>query len=396
MEKDRRVVITGTGVCSSIGIGVDAFYKSLKNGECKFERIEFGNKSLPFASIECSKHNPYSYRKYASTALEEAIKQAGIDVGKERVGIVMGCMTGTFSPIIDIFDDLNKDDTSLFNNSESDAILQFEFNSVTNYISEKYGISGERVTLTNACATGINVIERAKEMVQTGDYDICIALSTESQNTLSFLSLYVLRILEKNQIRPFDHRRKGTALGEGAGAVILESETHARKRKASILAEVRGISIVNDVSESFFSSSTDGNAISYAMKNAIQLSGLTCNDIGYINAHGTGTIMNDVVESHAIKDVFGDYAYKIPINSTKSYIGHTGAAAGILEIIAGMTSILENWIHPTLGYEERDPECDLNYVPGHAIECDVTHFLSNSIGFGGINASAVISKYVEE
>lgn len=395
MKINKRVAITGLGACSSIGIGVKSFYKSLKSGISKFERIDYGEKSFPFARIEDSKHNSYFFRELASIAFEEAIKQASIDVKKDRIGIVVGCLTCTYSPILDMFEQLNSK-TNYFDESEKNAIIQYSYSSVTDYISEKYGITGERVTLTNACATGINVIQRAKEMIESGDYDICIALSVDTQNTLSFLPLYVLKILAEDEIKPFDLRRKGTVLGDGAGALVLESIDHAKKRGIPILSEIRGICIMNDVDESFFTSSVEGNTIHNTMKNAIKLSGLTNSEIGYINAHGTGTKQNDLTESRAIKNLFGDKAYHIPTNSTKSFIGHTGAASGILEVIAGMTSITENWIHPTLGYAEKDPECDLFYVPNQAIDCNINHFLSNSIGFGGINASIVISKYSED
>lgn len=390
----NKVVITGTGVVSSIGIGTQEYFNSLKTGTCNIEKSEFGSIEVPAALVHIKEVGLKGRnRKVAECAFEEAVTNAGVtpeQLSSPKTGVVLGTMNGTGTAIIDKFNELSSGDVNAYTKYE---LGNYRYNSITDYLCSKFKILGERVTISNACATGISIIQRAKELIECGYCDICIVVGVDLVNILSILPLYTLRIIDMDTVKPFDKNRKGTVLGDGAGVLVLESLDHAQRRKAPILAEIMGISIKNDIFDTFFSSSKDGIAIISAMKEAIEMSNITIKDIDYINAHGTGTPQNDVVETNAIKAVFKERASCIPISSTKSFIGHTGAASGILEVIAGLMAICNGVIHPTLHYSEKDSECDLYYVPNEAICKEVNYFLSNSIGFGGVNASIVISKY---
>lgn len=391
----KRVVITGTGAVASIGGSTQEVYESLTGGVSSMARADFGPMNVPAALIPESggKRRRRLGNRIARQAFREALEQARIRPGDsfyDGISIVAGTMNSTFNDIVRNYEALKGGDWSPFLRQTS---LDLRFNSVADDLSRAFGLSGERVTITNTCATGLSIIGRAKELIQSGECEVCVSVGVDLVNIVSLLPLYVLRIIDQDMIKPFDLHRKGTALGDGAGALVLESLEHALERQAPILAEVRGISIKNDIFDTYFSSSKDGLAIIEAMREAIDMSGIQAGEIGYINAHGTGTPVNDQVETNAVKTVFGEQAYDIPVNSTKSLIGHTGAAAGILEVIAGMLAIQAGVIHPTLRYGTPDPECDLNYAPNQALHRRVDHFLTNSIGFGGVNASAVISRY---
>ena len=391
----ERVVITGTGVVSSIGIGSDNFLNSLKKGICGIKTIDVESISVPAALVEINGKSKINFKGYkiASIALEEAAADANITIEQLqtlKVGIVTGTMNSTTNDILDRYNNIKNGE---YNRADKFAVSSYGFNSVTDYLYRKYRLQGERITVSNSCATGICIIEQAKQLIQNGYCDVCLAVGVDLVNLVGLIPMKVLRIIEDTTLRPFDKNRKGTVQGEGAGVLVLESQKFAQERKATIKGEVLGISIKNDIFESIFSSSEDGKAIIKSMEEALKLSNIPLESIDYINAHGTGTQQNDLIETNAIKAVFGERAYDIPISSTKSFIGHTGAAAGILEIIASLYAITADFVHPTLNYSEKDPLCDLNYVPNNYINKKVNYFMKNSIGFGGVNSSIVISKY---
>jgi len=267
-------------------------------------------------------------------------------------------------------------------------------------IAITFGAKGPNFSIASACATGANAIGEAFEIIRRGDADAMITGGVESQITEFGLAAFhrttamatAFNNDPKHASRPFDAKRDGFVFGEGCGVLIFEELEFAKKRGATIIAEVASYA-ANDDAYHISAPAEGGIGAAKAMKRALDKAGLKPTDIDYINAHGTSTILNDVAETQAIKTVFGDYAYKIPISSTKSMIGHLLGAAGAVEAIATVKTIETGWIHPTINYEYPDPACDLDYVPNKARQKEVKVAMSNSFGFGGHNAIIIFKKY---
>lgn len=383
---------------SAIGKSTEEFYDSLKQGKTNLTFFQLKKKSIPMAAIgpdfDSGSHKGSLPHRYVCAAMDEALAQAGISaemLASKKVALVGGTMNASCGAILEDFDRFRENTLTA---EEKKTLSGYRYNSITDSVALEYELKDERITITNSCATGVSIIEHAKNLILNGSHNICLIFGVDLVNESSLLPMNGLKVLEKETIRPFDKNRKGTLLGDGAGVLVLESLEHARERESDIIAEVRGISIKKDVLNSYFMSSE--KCVELTMEEAIRKSNLTTEDIDYINAHGTGTPSNDRIETNCIKQVFQERAYKIPISSTKSFIGHTGAAAGIIEVIAGIMAIKKGIVPPTINYSEPDPECDLNYVPNQAIAKEVDHFMSNSLGFGGVNASIVISKILQE
>lgn len=409
----RRVVITGVGAVTPIGIGVETYWNGLKNGVSGAGQItQFDTTGYEVTiAAEIKGFQPENYMdkkearrmdRYCQVALaaaSEAVSDSGINFEKEdmtRVGVVVGSGIGGLNS-------LQTEHTKLMERGPSRVspffIPMMISNIAAGQISIAYGTKGPNTSVVTACATSTNSIGDAYKMIQYGDADVLIAGGTESAVCeLSVAGFNSMKALSKRNddpttaSRPFDLDRDGFLMGEGAGIVILEDLEHAMKRGAKIYGEVKGYGVSSDAYH-ITAPAPDGNGARRAMENAIADGGITIDDVDYINAHGTSTPMNDELETLAIKSTFGDKAKELAISSTKSMTGHLLGAAGAVEVIACLKTIENKFIHPTINYTTPDPKCDLFYVPNKGIEKEVTHALSNSFGFGGHNATLLISKF---
>lgn len=410
----RRVVVTGMGAITPLGNNVNDFWNGIKNENVgidkitKFDtenfRIKLAAEVKNYSPDECmdfkSAKRMALFCQYAVSAATEALKDADINMKKEdayRVGVSVGSGVGSLQSV-------EKETYTLFNRGPGRINPLFVPMMITNMaagnISIQTGAKGKSINVVTACATGTNSIGEAYRTIQYGDADVMIAGGTEAAVTQigigGFMALKALSTSD-NPLRasiPFDRDRGGFVMGEGAGIVILEELEHAKRRGAKILAEVAGYGNSSDAYH-ITSPAEDGSGAARAMENAVNDAGIKKEDVFYINAHGTGTHLNDLFETRAIKLAFGKHAKNMYINSTKSMIGHMLGAAGAVEFITCVKEINEGYIHRTVGLENTDEELDLNYVKDEGIHIDVKYALTNSLGFGGHNSSLLVKKYVE-
>jgi 3-oxoacyl-[acyl-carrier-protein] synthase II len=411
----HRVVVTGIGVVSPVGTGVEKFWKSLVEGKSGVRTITAFDPSQFDARIagEVSDYDPLQYFstkearnlarfvQFASVASKEAMHMSKLDptkVDPDRFGVLIGSGIGSIETIEHEYQKYLERGPSRISPHFIPKII---INEAAGQVSIDLGARGPATCVATACSTATNAIGDAYRFIQYGDADIMIAGGTESATTVlgvgGFCALKALS--QRNDApekasRPFDLNRDGFVMAEGAGVVILESLEHAQKRGATILAEMVGYGRTSDAFHITAPEST-GMGAAKAMELAIKDAGLTTKDISYINAHGTSTSLNDKVETLAIKTVFKDLAKKVPISSTKSMTGHLLGAAGGVEFAACVLAIRDNIIPPTINYETPDPECDLDYVPNKARKAEVNVAMSNSLGFGGHNASVIVKKFKE-
>jgi 3-oxoacyl-[acyl-carrier-protein] synthase II len=410
----RRVVITGMGVITSLGLDCNTFWNSLKNGKSgintitKYDISEFSTKVA--AEINNFEPTDYidrkeakrmdTYTQYAIAAAVEAMERSGLDLDKidrNRMGVIIGSGIGGIETLIDqhkvLMEKGSKRVSPFF-------IPMMIANIASGMIAIHFGAKGFNECVVTACATSSNAIGDAFKVIQRGDADIMITGGAEaSLNPLSFAGFCNMKAMSSNEdpktaSRPFDAERDGFVMGEGAGIIILEEYGHALKRKAEILAEIVGYGCTCDAYH-ITAPAEGGEGAARSMKHAIEDAGITPEQVGYINAHGTSTPHNDKNETVAIKTVFGEYAYKVPVSSTKSMTGHLLGAAGVIEAIACIFALREGFIPPTINYRTPDPECDLDYVPNKGRTADVQYAISNSLGFGGHNATLVFKRYQE-
>ncbi|MGN9018499.1 beta-ketoacyl-ACP synthase II [Lachnospiraceae bacterium HCP1S3_C3] len=410
----RRVVVTGMGAITPLGNNVNDFWNGIKNENVgidkitKFDtenfRVKLAAEVKNYSPDECmdfkSAKRMALFCQYAVSAAIEALKDADINMKKEdayRVGVSVGSGVGCLQSV-------EKETYTLFNRGQGRINPLFVPMMITNMaagnISIQTGAKGKSINVVTACATGTNSIGEAYRTIQYGDADVMIAGGTEAAVTQigigGFMALKALSTSD-NPLRasiPFDRDRGGFVMGEGAGIVILEELEHAKRRGAKILAEVAGYGNSSDAYH-ITSPAEDGSGAARAMENAVNDAGIKKEDVFYINSHGTGTHLNDLFETRAIKLAFGKHAGDMYINSTKSMIGHMLGAAGAVEFITCVKEINEGYIHKTVGLENPDEELDLNYVKDKAINIDVNYALTNSLGFGGHNSSLLVKKYVE-
>jgi len=413
---DRRVVITGYGVISPIGIGIDDFWNSLASGKSGISKVSSFDASQ-FSTQICAEVKNFQPEKYidkkkirkmdrfsqlAFAAAKIAIEDAKLDIKKEdpfRVGVIVGSGIGGLSTVAaehKVLLEKGPRRVSPF------MIPMLITNIAAGEIAIAYNIQGPNYSLSSACATSNHTVGDALRLIHYGDADVIIAGGSEAAVTpLGLAGFCSARALStrnddpEHASRPFDKERDGFVMGEGAGIVILESLDHALSRGASIRAELIGYGATNDAYH-ITAPSPDGKSAARAISNALADGGVKPQEVDYINAHGTSTPLNDKVETLAIKKVFGDYAYKIPVSSNKSMIGHLLGAAGVVELIATILSMEKEMVPPTINYEFPDPECDLDYVPNKARPKKINIALSNSLGFGGHNATLVVRKYRPE
>lgn len=407
MEK-KRVVVTGLGAITPIGLSVADFWSAAKLGTCGIQTIETFDISSakvkiaaeikqfdPSASLGRKNANRMDrYTQLGMTAAKEAFEDAGLkDVSLDpwRFGIVTGTGVGGYNTLFEESKKLLADGMNFVSPLMVPKALP---NILAGNLAIAYGAKASVSAVVTACAAGTDAIGTAFRMIAWGEADIMMAGASEACiNPLMLAGFTNLNALNESNdpLRasiPFDLERSGFVMGEGAGMLILESLEHATARGANIYAEVAGYGTSCDAYH-LVSPHPDGSATVMAMKKALQDAGLNAQDISHINAHGTSTSLNDKLETQSIKAVFGDHAYKIPIASTKSMIGHLLGAAGAVEAIAAIKSLEEGVVHPTVGYLQPDPECDLDYMTQGARNLPLETVLSNSFGFGGHNASLI-------
>ncbi|MBU0511972.1 MAG: beta-ketoacyl-ACP synthase II [Chloroflexi bacterium] len=410
----RRVVITGLGAITPLGNSVEQLWDGLLRGRSGIRRITlFDASDLPSQIAgEIPDFDPKDYMllkearrisRSAQIGLAAAV-QAVSDAGfpetmpePERAGVVFGTAMGGIERLIDGIQDYRAKGIVRVNPFILPSGIP---NSSAFLISQRFQCLGPNATITTACATGTQTIGEAMEYIRRGAADVVIAGGTEALvRHFSLVGFIAMRSLPTNYndrpaeaSRPFDARREGFVFSEGAAAVVLESLDHALARGARIYTEVIGYASSSDGFH-IAAPHPEGAGAIRAMQWALENAGIGPDEVDYINAHGSSTPLNDVMETKAIKSVFGERAYQIPVNSTKSMLGHALGASGTLEAIACTLAIVHGRIHPTINYEYPDPECDLDYVPNQAREHAVDIALSNSFGLGGQNACLVIKRY---
>ncbi len=408
----KRVVITGMGVVNSLGFDVDSFWNSIKAGKSgislltKFDTTNFDAKVA--ATISNFEPTDYIDKKeakrmdiftqYAMTAAKLAMEMSCLDMEKEdsfRAGVIIGSGVGGIQTLEDqhqILATKGPGRVSPF------FITSMIANMAAGRIAIEYNLQGFNECVVTACASGNNAIGDAFKVIQQGAADIMFTGGAESAITpLSFAGFCSNKALSTNPdpakaCRPFDKDRDGFIMGEGAGVLVLESLEHAQNRGATIYGEIVGYGCTCDAHH-ITAPHPEGIGGIKSMQFAIEDAGIRPEDIGYINAHGTSTPLNDVGETKVIKQVFGEHAYKLAVSSTKSMTGHLLGAAGAIEAIITAMALKDGFLPPTINLINPDPECDLDYVPNTGRPVQINYALSNALGFGGHNASIVLKKY---
>lgn len=408
----RRVVVTGLGAVTPIGNTVDEFWSSIKEGRVgigpisKFDTAEYKVKNAAevknFAAKErmdfksAKRMEPFS--QYAVAAAKEAFLDAGICMEREnpyRVGVIVGSGIGSLHSVEVNYEKILEKGPSRVNPLLVPMMIS---NMAAGNISIQLGLKGKCTNVVTACASGTHCIGDALRAIQYGDADVMVAGGAEScicpTGVAGFTALTALSTTEDPMQAsiPFDVKRNGFVLGEGAGIVALEELEHAKARGAHIYAELAGYGATGDAFH-ITSPAEDGEGAAMAMKLALEEAGVKPEQIDYINAHGTSTHHNDLFETKAIKLALGDAAGNVVVNSTKSMIGHLLGAAGGVEFIVCVKSIQDGFIHQTMGTRQVDPECDLNYAVGAPVLKEVNYVLTNSLGFGGHNATLLVKKF---
>ena len=411
----KRVVVTGMGAITPIGNSVEEFWKSVKENKVgideitKFDTTDYAVK----LAAEVKGFDPKekmgfrqakrmsAFSQYAVCAAKEAMVQSGIDMAKEdpyRVGVSVGSGIGGMK-------DMEEEHQKLLEKGNDRVkpllVPMMITNMAAGNVAIDLGAKGKCINVVTACATGAHSIGEAYRAIQCGEADVMVAGGTESAITpLGVAGFTNLTALTKSQDKykasiPFDKDRSGFVMGEGAGIVILEELEHAKQRGAEILAEGAGYGATCDAYH-VTSPIEDGSGAAKAMEIAIKEAGKKPEDVDYINAHGTSTHHNDLFETRAVKLALSDAAKNVKISSTKSMIGHLLGAAGGVEFITCVKSIQDGYIHPNVGLKNLDEECDLDYVMGEGIHQNVDFVLSNSLGFGGHNATLAVKKYMAD
>ena len=425
----RRVVITGMGVVTPLGHTVADLFKSQVEGRTAVGPMtRFDAHALPttFASevkgFELGKYlrepGRYAYcgvnTQFAIGATKQALEDAGLlDPGRGdrgRMGVYLGSGEGAedFPALVNSIAAAIRGDGTVDPKEFTRAIFpvldrqrepELEMHTTVGHLGTLYALDGPNVACQTACAASSQAVGEALEMIRAGDADVMVAGGSHSMlHPLGITGFNRLTALSQRNdspttaSRPFDKTRDGFVIGEGAGIVVLEELEHAKKRGAAVYAELTGYGTTADAYR-MTDPHPDGKGAVRCMADALRDGGLNPSDIGYINAHGTSTQANDSAETAAIKAVFGDYAYKLPVSSSKSMLGHLIAAAGVVELVISVMALRNGVLPPTINYQTPDPECDLDYVPNTAREKRVDHVLSNSFGFGGQNISLTVSRF---
>ena len=417
-QASRRVVVTGMGALTPIGLSVEAFWDGMMSstsGAATIESFDPSDLKTQFACElkgfdaldhldrkEARRMDPFC--QYAMVAADQAVHDAGLDAEdmpqeeKDRVAVIYGSGIGG----IQIF----QEQTEAFNQHGERHVSPFFIpmlipDIASGRIAMRYGFRGPNYAIVSACATGNNNIGDAFKLIRDGHVDAALTGGTEACiNPLGIAGFSSMRALSRRNddpahaSRPFDAKRDGFVMGDGAGALYLEELEHAKKRGAHIYAEITGIGMSADAYH-LTAPDPEGGGVTLALESALDNAGLTTEDIDYINTHGTSTPLGDVAETKAVKKVFGKHAYEMNLSSTKSMTGHLLGAAGAVEAIATVLALQNDVVPPTINFEEADPECDLNYTFNEPEERTVNAAMSNAFGFGGHNTSLVFKKFDE-
>ena len=409
-----RVVVTGMGAITPIGNDVESFWQGLKDKtvgigpityfdttdyKCKLAAEVKGFDPKQYMDAKAARRME-AFSQFAVAASKEALEQSGIDMEKEdpyRVGVCVGSGIGSLQAMEKDVKKLNEKGPSRVNPLLVPLMIS---NMAAGNVAIQFGLKGKCFNVVTACATGTHSIGEAFRSIQYGEADVMVAGGAEASITpigiAGFTSLTALNTTEdaSRASIPFDEDRNGFVMGEGAGVVVLESLEHAKARGANILAEVVGYGATCDAFH-ITSPAEDGSGAARAMENAMKDAGMAAEDIDYVNAHGTSTHHNYFFETKAIRLALGDHAEKVKINSTKSMIGHLLGAAGGVEFITCVKSIQDGFVHATVGLEKPGEGCDLDYTMGDGVSMNVDVAISNSLGFGGHNASLIVKKFSE-
>lgn len=409
----KRVVVTGLGCVSPVGINVEETWQALlagRSGAASITQFDASRHKTKFAAEvkgfdgvalfgvrEARKMDRFTQFAMASTL--EALEQANFSIdesNRDRVGVLIGSGIGGISTLLEqaeVMRERGPDRISPF------LIPMMISDSAAGMIAIQLGARGPNMALATACASGSNAIGEAAEMIRRSAADVMIAGASEASIVaLAMGGMNVMGALStrnddpQRASRPFDRDRDGFLMGEGAGVLLLESYEHAQARGARILCEVSGYGTSDDAYH-VSAPAENGAGAALSMQYALEDAGLTPVDIGYINAHGTSTPLNDKSETAAIKAIFGEQAYSVPVSSTKSMTGHLLGASGALEAVVCAQVLRDNILPGTINYETPDPECDLDYVPNKNRQATPDHVMSNSFGFGGHNATLILSRY---
>jgi 3-oxoacyl-[acyl-carrier-protein] synthase II len=400
--ESRRIAVTGIGVFCPIGKNAEEFLRSLKGGQSGIGPITLFDTSKYPSKIgaEIRDYRPERFYgkkelkklsradQFGLIASEEAVKASGIhSYPSEEVGVCLGAGAGGMFEA-----ETYHREVLIKGKSRPSLLWPFIPSYTTDRVAERFGFSGPKFTITTACSSSATAIGYGADLIRSGKSKAVLCGGSEGLSELTFGGFSSLKAMDPSPCRPFDRKRAGMSLGEGAGILSLEDFGEAEKRGAKILAEFRGYGIGG---EAYHITAPEPTGMNEAriMKEALEESGLHSADVDYINAHGTGTPLNDKVETLSIKNAFGEWAYSIPISSIKSSVGHCLGAAGAIEAIASILSIVHQFIPPTLGHQEGDEDCDLDYVPGKAREKEVNVVLSNSFAFGGNCTTLILRKY---
>ena len=409
----RRVVITGMGAVTPIGNTIEEFWDGIRSGKSgiapitHFDASEYKVKLAAEVKNFVAKERMdfkaakrmESFSQYAVAAAKEAFEDAGLDMAEEdpyRIGTIIGSGIGGLECHEKNYKKLQERGPGRVNPLMIPLMIS---NMAAGNVSIAYGLKGKSLNVVTACATGTHSIGEAYRTIQYGDADVMIAGGTESSITpigiAGFSALTALSFSEDPERAsiPFDKERNGFVMGEGSAIVVLEELEHAKRRGAKIYAELTGYGCSSDAYH-ITSPAEDGSGAATAMLNALKDGGVEPEELTYINAHGTSTHHNDLFETRAIKLAFGEHAYDMKINSTKSMVGHLLGAAGAVEFVTCVKEIQEGYIHRTVGLRETEEELDLNYCRDSYKE-EVPYALTNSLGFGGHNASLLLKKYTE-
>jgi 3-oxoacyl-[acyl-carrier-protein] synthase II len=407
---ERNVVVTGMGVVTPIGLTMETFWDGLAGGKSGIDRIStFDVTDFPVkVAGEVRNFNPVDYMdikmadrsprfsQFAIAAAKMAVKASGLDmatVDSERIGVCIANTIDVSNIIVDQERLIKRGPrriNPLFISKTGPHVAAVQ-------VGLLMGVKGPNFSVNSACASGSEALANAYDIIKMGYADAMIAGGTDATIVpLTLAGMWIVGALTKEEdplkaSRPFDLNRGGFVFGEGSGIVVLETLEHAKKRGATILAGLAGVSRSFDA---FSESAPDFHMEAVAMRNALDNAGVAPDEVDYINAHGTGTKLNDANETRAIKEVFGKRAYSIPVSSNKSMIGHILTAAGAIEAIASIMTMQKGIVPPTINYETPDPECDLDYVPNVARKANVNVCLSNSFGMGGQNCCLVLKRHV--
>ncbi|MGA9770773.1 MAG: beta-ketoacyl-[acyl-carrier-protein] synthase family protein [Blastocatellia bacterium] len=407
MMKERRIVITGIGAITSIGVGKEEFWNNLLAGRTGIADVELFDTSAynvhRGAEVKGFDAQQHVFKQdvramgrashFAIAAARLALQDASFDlttINPDRVGVSIGTTTGEQQEI-DRFDD-----SFVGGEMEREGggfISRYSCHVISGHVASEFSLSGINLMIAGACAAGNYAIAQAFDVVRSRRAEVMLAGGTETFSRVIFTGFARLGAIAPEVCQPFDRNRKGMIPGEGAAVLVLETVERAMKRGARIYAEIGGYGLSCDAYH-ITAPHPEGEGAARAMEKGLAVSGLKTDDVSYISAHGTGTPVNDRLETVAIKRVFKEGAYTKPVSSIKSMLGHTMGAASAIEAGACALAVYNDRIPPTMNLEEADPECDLDYVPNKARECNVDVAMNNAYGFGGYNSSLILRKFI--